>query len=160
MQVVVTQQSLNGTIISHAPAQYVCGGGTPVDQITQQINRVAAGRKTNRVQKSVQCVVAALDVAYAINGHGVKMRVWEKEETDFPRAESPEDTLHWSRVTGADGGKRAGLVDHAKCGYAVMPQTICKIWAVHSQAISGLQMSSMHCDDAAVYLALGQHAGN
>ena len=76
VQVVVAQQAADRVAMAHAAAQHGGRIGPPVDQVAQQVNGVAAGRKADGVQQAAQGAVAALDIADAINSHGVVGRGW------------------------------------------------------------------------------------
>src|SRR5574343_58043 len=65
----VAQQTVRCTVQSHQPAQHRHRIGAAVDQIPQQIQRVAAWREIDPVQQTVQRLVAALHIAYQVNSH-------------------------------------------------------------------------------------------
>ena len=63
VQIMVAQQAAGGFAIAHEAAQHAGGLGAAIDQIAQENEAVAAGRKGNGVQQALQGAVAALHVA-------------------------------------------------------------------------------------------------
>lgn len=70
VQVVVAQQASDGVTMAHAAAQHGGRVGSPVDEVAQQVDRVAARGKADGVQQAAQRGVAALDVADTVKCHG------------------------------------------------------------------------------------------
>ncbi len=77
VQVVVAQQRQQGAIQGDAAAQHADGIRPTVDQIAEQIHRVAAGRKADFGQQAFQGIVAALNITHAVKCHEKTMR-WSK----------------------------------------------------------------------------------
>ncbi|MNT72596.1 hypothetical protein D3C72_2112160 [compost metagenome] len=67
----VAQQTADRVAVSHAAAQHGGRVRAAVDQISQKVDRVPAGRETDHVQKAGEGGVAALNIANAVKSHGV-----------------------------------------------------------------------------------------
>ncbi|MNV76402.1 hypothetical protein D3C71_1697510 [compost metagenome] len=67
MQIVVAQQRTYRIAQRHAAAQHLQRSRPAVDQIAQQIQRVAAGRKIDDIQQPAQGIVASLDIADTVH---------------------------------------------------------------------------------------------
>lgn len=71
MQIVVAQQTQQGTIGGLAAAQHGERSRAAVHQIAQQQRGIAAGRKIDLLQQAFQRLIAALQVAYTVKCHRV-----------------------------------------------------------------------------------------
>ena len=63
VQVMVAQKGLDAAVRVYAAAQGLGRFGAPVDQVAQQIDRVAAGGEVDFGQQTAQSAIAALDIA-------------------------------------------------------------------------------------------------
>jgi hypothetical protein len=69
IEVMVAQQALRAGAIRHQAAQHTRRVRAAVDQITQQVQCVAAGRKIQSVEQLLQGSVTALYVANQVKCH-------------------------------------------------------------------------------------------
>ena len=70
-QVVVAEDAAGCRAQRYHAAQHCCRFGAAVDQVAQQVKRVAAGGKVEGVQQTLQGAVAALHVPNEVKCHGV-----------------------------------------------------------------------------------------
>ena len=63
MQVMIAQQALRSVTKGHQAAQHAQRVWPPVNQITQQVKRIAAGRKINFFEQPLKWCIATLQVA-------------------------------------------------------------------------------------------------
>ena len=63
VQVMVAEHRLRGQSVLHEAAQHGGRLRTAIDQVAQEVERVAAWREGNFIQQALQCAIATLDVA-------------------------------------------------------------------------------------------------